>query len=184
MEYVPYLRNRLLDIFSSSDIEANEAVSQIIQILDYYGLSRDDFMETFKELQFIKEKDERFADRYEKIDSKLKAQLTRTYNSMEHTSQALVAAQVVGKKKGSGRTKVAIADEDEDWEVDDGDDGPAEAEDEAEEEEVDMSKFLKKGRGSSSSAKTSSSTSSKPTSSSSKATSSSSSSSSSKVKKK
>ena len=73
-------------------------------MLDEYGFSKDDFMETMKDLQFImdkeKDKDRVLSDKYEGIDSKLKAALTRLYNSTEHTNPALVAALAYSKKKG------------------------------------------------------------------------------------
>jgi hypothetical protein len=173
MEYVPYLRSHLLDQFIHAEADSSPAaaVNQVIATLDSYGLSRDDLMESMKELQFIHKdaKDDRFIDRYDKIDSKLKAQLTRAYNSMEHTSQALIASQIVGKKKGAGRAKAASVDDDEDWEGEGEDGDEAAAVEEEEEEEVDLSMFIKKGRAASASKSSSAkaSSSSKPSSSSS-----------------
>lgn len=47
-------------------------------------MSKDDFMETMKDLQFLLEKDPVLVDGYKEIDSKLKTQLTKAYNSGEH----------------------------------------------------------------------------------------------------
>ena len=72
------------------------AVERVVSVLDAYGCSRDDFMETLRELQFKLQKDTvlfgRYSlftcvafydciDRYEAMDSKVKAALTRYYNS-------------------------------------------------------------------------------------------------------
>ena len=43
-----------------------------MSLLDSYGFSREDFTETFKEMQFIIEKDSLLCDQFEKIDSKVK----------------------------------------------------------------------------------------------------------------
>jgi hypothetical protein len=68
-------------------------------MLDSYGLDRDDFLETFKDLQFISSGDPALIDRYESLDSKVKSSLTRLYNSSTHLSQALVDEQQIGKKR-------------------------------------------------------------------------------------
>jgi hypothetical protein len=62
MEYIPYLRNSLLHILKTAGTEpyttdedgnAVSGVTTVIDILDEYGLSRDDLMETMKDLQLI-----------------------------------------------------------------------------------------------------------------------------------
>ena len=90
LEYVPYLRmmllNTLLHPSSSSSVQDNssnnkDGIEQVIEMLDSYGLSKEDFMETLKDLQFIVEKDANLRDRYDSVDSKTKSALTRLYNS-------------------------------------------------------------------------------------------------------
>ena len=118
LEYIPYLRTRLLTILNS---ESGTAIEDVIQILDSYGLNRDDFMETLKDLQFIRVDDSILRDGYEKIDSKLKASLTRAYNIGEHHSQALISGQDT-KKKSSKKQPTTI----DEWGDYDDDEGPPE----------------------------------------------------------
>ncbi len=70
-----------------------------MDVLDSYGLDRDDFMETFHDMQFLVTGDAALTDRYELINSKVKTALTKLYNSREHRSQALVDEQQIGKKR-------------------------------------------------------------------------------------
>lgn len=123
----------------------------MIQILDEYGLSRDDFMETMKDLQFKVEKDAVLSDQFEQIDSKVKSALTRTYNTGEHHSQALVSA-MDSKKYSSSKRKVVPTQEDDWGDVGEDEDGlvPREDEDDNDDDE-DVSMFVKKGKASSSS---------------------------------
>lgn len=48
----------------------------MVELLDAYGLSRDDMMETMREMQFTIEKDSVMLDYFEKLDSQVKV---RTY---------------------------------------------------------------------------------------------------------
>ena len=126
-EYVPYLRAHLLQPLRE---EGQEAIQKVIQILDEYGLSKDDFMESMKDLQFISantEKDPKTGKLTDKIhlpdnygpflDTKLKTSLTRTYNQGEHRSQALVALQAAPKKKKASNTDSEIQGTTEDLEA-------------------------------------------------------------------
>ena len=79
LEYVPYLRDHLLQMFSAG--ESASSIDAVIACLDHYGLSKDDFMETLKELQIVRDGDPTLKDRFESLDSKLKAALTRAYNA-------------------------------------------------------------------------------------------------------
>ena len=132
MEYIPYLRSRLLSELmagasgsgaakgkaaADDDDEAEgaggsapAAASKCIELLDAYGLSRDDFMENMKSLQFVSPEPRPgpldLKDKYEALESKSKAAFTRLYNAKAHTSQALVAEQAIStgkKRKGGGR---------------------------------------------------------------------------------
>jgi hypothetical protein len=77
LDYIPYIRQRLLNLLlppgaKGSDGEYENKIKEIIVMLDYYGLSKDDFTVTMKDLQFILEKDPLLKDRFEEIDSKVK----------------------------------------------------------------------------------------------------------------
>lgn len=98
LEYVPYMRKHLLQPLIS---HGSDGAEHVVAILDHYGLNKDDFMETMKDFQFVVEKDPIFSDLFERLDSKVKAALTRLYNGTEHRSQALVEQQM-GKKGTSG----------------------------------------------------------------------------------
>lgn len=92
LDYTPYLRSILIDILLHFGVE------KMVEIMDDYGLSKDDFSETFKELQFEIENDKVLTDRFRLVDSKLKASFTRYYNSIVHKSQTLVT-EITGMKK-------------------------------------------------------------------------------------
>jgi replication factor C subunit 1 len=100
LEYLPYLRMKMLSLLQAAEGEQKENIDKVVDMLEEYGFSKDDFMDTMKELQFTIEKDPILVDKFEKIDSKVKAALTRAYNSREHTNPALIAAMAYSKKKG------------------------------------------------------------------------------------
>eukprot|EP01038_Epipyxis_sp_PR26KG_P010113 gene10113-13591_t len=99
LDYIPFLRKSLLANIidtnnNSNNINNNNSsvdkIQSVIAMLDSYGLSKDDFMENMKELQFVVEGDKCvFVDNYVKIDTKTKTALTKTYNNTTHTSQLL-----------------------------------------------------------------------------------------------
>ena len=152
-DYIPYIRDKLLSLVKT---DGPDSITQVIELLDEYGLSKDDFMDTFKEFQFIIEKDIKFVDKYEAITTQQKSALTRAYNSSEHSSQILVnetlAAATVKKKSisfegNSSRNEEGILLEDDSElvanENDDGDD---------DDDAIDLSKFKAKGKAKNSSA--------------------------------
>eukprot|EP00980_Cylindrotheca_fusiformis_P028569 scaffold22612_cov138-Cylindrotheca_fusiformis.AAC.3 len=138
--YLPALRERLLSCFKEGG-----DTSEIITLMDTYGLSREDVMEKFDEFRVGKQVPA-FAD----LDSKQKAAFTREYNKGSHKSQALVAEQGGGggtkkKSKGGKREKDpgdldAIDEDDDDVEEEESD-----VDDEAEMKKL-QEKFKKKGR--------------------------------------
>jgi replication factor C subunit 1 len=81
--YLPVFRERLLHLLNKED-----GVEEAIDLMDEYGLDRDDVFEKFDEFVL----DNR-APTFAKIESKKKAAFTRLYNQRAHTSQALVAEQ-------------------------------------------------------------------------------------------
>jgi replication factor C subunit 1 len=143
MEYVPYLRKRLLTELAG-DEGAGGGAQKCIALLDSYGLSRDDFMENLRELQFISPEPRPGAmdlkDAFEGLDSKVKAAFTRMYNTTTHSSQALVAAQAMSgrsrKKAGGGGDEDAEGGTTEDLDA-----ARAVDDEEGEDEEIDLKAF-------------------------------------------
>lgn len=126
MDYAPYLPLLLVEPMARHD---DGAVAQALERLDWYGFSREDLVEGLRELQFVvaasgggggaaAARDVVYgtlSDRFERLDAKVKAELTREYNKMAHRSQALVAAQGISKqqqrKKERESSRVDEADE-------------------------------------------------------------------------
>lgn len=100
LDYIPCLRNVLIKCLTTEGING---VEQAIEFLDSYGLSREDFMENMKELQFLVDNDKTLVDKYLLLDTRLKTSFTKTYNSKSHKSQVLVSELATkGVKKGRG----------------------------------------------------------------------------------
>jgi replication factor C subunit 1 len=134
--YLPILREQFMRLLKSNE---DGASTKAIELMDEYGLSREDVMEKLDE--FVIGKEFAFAD----LDSKQKAALTREYNQGSHKSQALVSEQGGGggtKKKGGKRERdpadLDAIDEDVVEESD--------VEDEEEDMKKLQEKFKKKGR--------------------------------------
>ena len=148
LEYAPYLRNIIVQPLL---VKGADAVEETCDLLDAYGLSKDDFSENIRELQFLIEG--KLPDHISNIDSKVKAALTRAYNAREHKSQALVDEQeiVKGRKKKSSGMDDDIMGTIEDM------DAAKDVEEEDEDNEiVDVSKFaaaMRKSKSSSATAK-------------------------------
>jgi replication factor C subunit 1 len=101
LSYLPILRNRFLALLTSRN--GNDAVDAAIDMMDEYGLDRDDVFEKLDEFRLATGKNETNA--FANIDSKQKAAFTRAYNARAHMSQALVAEQgetKTKKSRGSG----------------------------------------------------------------------------------
>jgi len=147
-DYATYMRDIALVPLKRGDASA---VGPVIDMLDAYGLSRDDLLETLAELQFAEDwKDARgqphFPNLYAGITAQQKAAFTREYNKRPHPSQALVADVAVrgAKRKRSAATAAEDGDDDDDNDDDDGledvdNGGGAEAD-----EDEDLSAFMKK----------------------------------------
>lgn len=145
MNYLPIMRKQFEELLFNKE---GAMVTEAIELMDEYGLDRDDVFENFDEFLFNSKelKVKKFGD----LDSKTKAAFTRAYNSMAHKAQALVAeqgAEKTGRKKSSGG-----GDEGLGAELDVVDDDKAAAEDSDNEDEDDdvealKKKFLKKGKG-------------------------------------
>ena len=136
LDYIPFLRHRLLDILQ---LRGSEGAQEVIDLLDAYGLSKEDFSESLKDLQMVTKDDKILRDRYEDLDSKVKAALTKLYNAQEHKSQALVASQGMNKKTKRGAASDNAVDDVED----DGDDGFQDTSDTKNDDVGDVAAFIK-----------------------------------------
>jgi replication factor C subunit 1 len=137
MSYVPILRERFLSMLTNSK---SADIDGAIDMMDEYGLDRDDIFERFDEFKM----DPKGRD-FSSMDSKMKAAFTRTYNQGVHKSQALVAEQGGKTNKKSSRGSSAVMIESTDLDVIDDDnvaDNEEEAEEDAGEDEVDEEKIL------------------------------------------
>ena len=146
MNYLPIMRKQFEELLFCKD---GAMVTEAIELMDEYGLDRDDVFENFDEFLFNAKdlKVKKFGD----LDSKTKSAFTRAYNSMAHSSQALVAeqgAEKTGRKKASGGDATGMGGAELDV-VDD--DKVEESDDDDEEDDIEalQKKFLKKGRKSS-----------------------------------
>jgi replication factor C subunit 1 len=96
LDYIPYLRSKLLKPILSNGAEG---INECIGILDHYGLSKDDFTDTLKDFQFTCDNVKDLKDQFAGIETSTKTVLTKTYNQMDHRSQALVSEQGGNPKK-------------------------------------------------------------------------------------
>jgi len=106
MEYIPYLRSFLLAPLIQ---KGQEGIDEVIKLLDDYGLSKEDFSESLKDLTIHPPSAQKPIDPFEALEPTLKAALTRAYNSSGHRAQALVHAE--GAKKSSKRAVSSNKDE-------------------------------------------------------------------------
>lgn len=138
MSYLPILRERFVSLLTS---EEGAKTEEAIELMDEYGLDRDDVFENLDEFKMDKKAKAISA----LLESKQKAAFTRAYNAGSHKSQALVDEQGGGKtikKKASGGADLKdpdVVDDDAQQESDDDDD-----DDDAEALKA-MEKFKKRG---------------------------------------
>jgi replication factor C subunit 1 len=146
MNYLPIIRLQLEELLFHKD---GAKVTNAIELMDEYGLDRDDVFENFDEFVFNSKelKVKKFSD----LDSKAKASFTRAYNAMAHKAQALVSEQGVTKtgRKKSTETGGDSMEDGAELDVVDDDKVAAEAESDDDEEDEDVEalkkKFMKKG---------------------------------------
>jgi len=134
--YVPVLRERLFRLITHASSESNQ---EAINLMDDYGLSRDDIVEKLDALVLGK-KNFSFDD----LDSKQRTAFTKQYNAGVHKSQALVREQGGGGAV-SRKKKKAISLDEEDEEGAGGSDSEDEIDEEKELERL-QAQFKKKGR--------------------------------------
>jgi len=134
--YVPAFREHFMKLLMSEEPQ----ISNAIELMDEYGLDRDDLFENLDEFT-LDSKSRKMAN----LDSKVKASFTREYNKGSHKSQALVDEQGVTKS----RQRKAKDDDDDDIADDDIEDtgdgkGLDDQNDEEEEENTeDIQKLFK-----------------------------------------
>lgn len=132
--YIPVLREKIFRLITEATSESNQ---KAIDLMDNYGLSRDDVVEKLDVLVLGK-KDYSFDD----LDSKQKTAFTKQYNKGVHMSQALVREQGGGGSVSKKKKKALSVDEE---------DGVVESDSEGEiDEEKELARlqaqFKKKGR--------------------------------------
>eukprot|EP00571_Detonula_confervacea_P010552 CAMPEP_0172304216 /NCGR_PEP_ID=MMETSP1058-20130122/5649_1 /TAXON_ID=83371 /ORGANISM="Detonula confervacea, Strain CCMP 353" /LENGTH=1204 /DNA_ID=CAMNT_0013015351 /DNA_START=106 /DNA_END=3718 /DNA_ORIENTATION=- len=147
MNYLPIMRQQFEELLFDKE---GAKVTEAIELMDEYGLDRDDVFENFDEFLFNSKelKVKKFGD----LDSKSKAAFTRAYNSMAHKAQALVSeqgAEKTGRKKAGGGGGGDMGGGAELDVVDDDKAAAEDSDDEDNEEDLEAlkKKFLKKGRG-------------------------------------
>ncbi|KAM0465097.1 hypothetical protein ACHAPV_002092 [Trichoderma viride] len=89
-EYLPLMWSQTVDRLQK---EGGEAVGEVIDLMDSYYLTREDF-DAIQELGVGPMREENV-----KIESKTKAAFTRTYNSMNHPLPFIKASNVLAPKK-------------------------------------------------------------------------------------
>ena len=137
LSYLPFLRQRFYAQLKDSQDEDRNAVA--IELMDDYGLDRDDVFENLDEFRL--EKGDKLGD---VLDSKAKAAFTREYNKGSHKSQALVEEQGAPTKRKKGAS--SGADPDDPDAVDEY--GEEEEDEDNDDEDVEKLRaaFQKKGR--------------------------------------
>jgi replication factor C subunit 1 len=146
LSYLPLLRTRFLALLTS---ENPQSIEEAIELMDDYGLDRDDVFEKLDEFNIDHStKKESKNGSFQKIDSKKKAAFTRLYNQGSHKSQALVAEQGGIKKSRRAGASTATTELGDPEAIDD-DEVFVEEEDDREEDEQDLEKiraaFQRKG---------------------------------------
>ncbi|GAP83751.1 putative replication factor rfc1 c terminal domain-containing protein [Rosellinia necatrix] len=132
-QYLPVLWTQLIQRLAD---EGKESVDEVIELMDSYFLTRDDF-DSIKELGVGPQNEDAVS-----IETQTKATFTRLYNSMSHPIPFMKASAVVGSKQ--------VAKEKPDLEeaMDDEDDADApdanEAVDDEEDNDITKDKYIKK----------------------------------------
>ncbi|KAF4582026.1 DNA replication factor C, large subunit [Ophiocordyceps camponoti-floridani] len=131
-QYLPLLWNRLV---KRLEADGTEGVGHVIDLMDSYFLTRDDF-DAIKELGVDYMSEDRVS-----LETKTKSAFTRTYNSMSHPIPFMKASNVVAPKK---LTKEA-PDLEEAIEEEDGEEAEAVEAADADDDDVDLSrdKYIK-----------------------------------------
>jgi replication factor C subunit 1 len=137
LDYFDPLRTRLMSPLIARDATDNTAgaAAKAIAMLDQYGLSSSDLMETMIEVSFSHDDSGIFIDYAKRIDPKVKAAFTREYKKISHKAQSLRGAPLGAapaavtkskggaKSKGKGKRTSVVMDKKNDDDDDDDDEG-------------------------------------------------------------
>jgi len=142
LDYVPYLRSKLLNPLLSC---GKDGIAVTVELLDYYGITRDDFMESMREMQFINESG--FNDLFDCLDPQVKSSFTKYYNSQTHNTHSMMQ-KFLPSKVNNGKE----ANEDEEDEDNNLQEQEIENEEENEEKEIQfirsqLNKSITKSKG-------------------------------------
>jgi len=145
--YLPALRHKFSDLLlkkaartggGEGDSHDGPRVTEAIELMDEYGLDRDDLFENIDEFTLQAK-----AQKFSSLDSKTKSAFTREYNKGVHKSQALVDEQgTTTKSKKTSSTNEDSASKDLDV-VNDDDSVKDESEDEEELDAEALKKIFK-----------------------------------------
>ncbi|KAI1388893.1 replication factor RFC1 C terminal domain-containing protein [Hypoxylon trugodes] len=133
-QYLPVLWTRLIKRLAD---EGKESVEEVIELLDSYFLTREDF-DFIKELGVGPQDEEQV-----NIDTQTKSTFTRLYNSMSHPIPFMKSSSVVAPKKAAKDKpdlEEAIDEEDDEPEVVEA----AEVADEDEDVDIEKDKYIKR----------------------------------------
>ncbi|ELU15704.1 hypothetical protein CAPTEDRAFT_175237 [Capitella teleta] len=94
MDYLPLLRKALTQPLAT---RGAEGIGEIIQVMDEYSLTREDFDSLLEVATWPNSK-----NCMANVDSKVKAAFTRTYNKSVHLTPYATGSSVAKKKRGAG----------------------------------------------------------------------------------
>lgn len=108
LDYIPHLRKVLtLPLVAQDSTEINSGVSRVIQVMEDYDLTKEDWDSILEVGQFEGQRDP-----VASIPSKVKAAFTRSYNKEKHkTPYAIRAAPKKGRKGGAGEDDQGMDEE-------------------------------------------------------------------------
>ncbi|CAH3146276.1 unnamed protein product [Porites lobata] len=108
LDYIPHLRKVLtLPLVAQDSTEINSGVSRVIQVMEDYDLTKEDWDSIIEVGQFEGQRDP-----VSSIPSKVKAAFTRSYNKEKHkTPYAIRSAPKKGRKGGAGEDDQGMDEE-------------------------------------------------------------------------
>mmetsp|Transcript_8209 Transcript_8209/g.11430 ORF Transcript_8209/g.11430 Transcript_8209/m.11430 type:complete len:846 (-) Transcript_8209:499-3036(-) len=108
-----YISQPFQQLDANDDTDDNNACALVIDRMDEYGVSRDDFFDSMPDLLVTKNSP------IPKLDTKAKTKFTKTYNSRNHSSQALHKDAPAPKKTSAKRKRADVEGNVEDDDDDD-----------------------------------------------------------------
>ncbi|XP_057310081.1 replication factor C subunit 1-like [Hydractinia symbiolongicarpus] len=116
MDYISTLKNRLKQPLLEKDADANAAAKEVIDLMDQYNLTREDWDSVMEIGKWGKESDDTA-----KIPTKVKSAFTRLYNKDVHKTPYAVH-QAAKKTKIASTDGVLLGEDDDQADVDDEED--------------------------------------------------------------